>query len=366
MPLLPAPSVGRKRNFIVEDKDKNWLEEYLPIPYGGLRVFLWTLVFLLEGIVFLEFVKLDDFPGAEHPVVWLTVSFAMMGFVLECLAAIWFILCVLVDEGTHFLWIRKYLRNNVFSPRLQFHCSKSGDIKVSIEMELGSITLRENDGVHRGNGDRALQFSVRFGGWFGRRRLIVETVGDHPHATIDFRNQLKRRHFSRSMRVCFSDETVLKFQLFDDMVDYLLTETTHPSVVLWMGRTAINEKKEIEQTLTAAQELASSLFERLSHMKAMIGKSVHHNPRLAEHRAASTLLQTLLDGFIRECHISLLQLRIEPKAMNKTTGEIEDSIAGAIELKTKLEEALAEAEVHNTKQKKELATPEGESTPQSP
>lgn len=268
-----------------EKKPFDWVEHFRPIPHGGLRVFLWTVVFFLEMAIGLECFKFENFPWNEAPVVIILIGLALVHFAVQMLMGSAFLVCLLVENREHFKWMQRYIANNVYSARLHFFCNNRGLIRLSANGT--SIILRaEKPNLQLGENEKSVQFSVRLGGWFFRCKMSPIVGCQRTMPFIDVSPLMKKGH-SR-VHVCFLlNSSVVDFPSLEEAVDYLIMDYGPLPATL--------RKLTYLQPLESAAHLATKLEFTLSEMLQLIQNCLKQNPRLAEHRAANELLVTLLE-----------------------------------------------------------------------
>lgn len=270
----------------MREKPYDWVENLRPIRYGGLRVFLWTVVFFLEMFIALECLKVENFPWDEQPAVIILVGLALLHGAFRCSQMVAFMICLLTENDENFKWMWKYIRHNVYSPTLTFSCNTTG----KIELRWGSYNAVLRAGASDKDNTRSIRFSLRLGGWFFRRQM-VSPVDGAVGAFIDMRNLLRKSWRYPPVKIHFLDDSVIVFPSFTEAVDYLLDGYRNPSGTI---EDLTDQVKKLG-VLESSHNLVISLMYLQHEMLLVIQNSLRENPRLAEHRTANPLMEELLE-----------------------------------------------------------------------
>lgn len=294
--------------------ETNWLEEYLPIPWGGLQVFLWSLVFLLEGSVLLEIISMyPEFPFEEHLVINMITVPALCHFVYRCCQIFWFLVTsATIDKPQNFPWMRKYLRNNASGAPLQFTARVNQEVYFYLDRSAlkGGRVLREGGTHLHTERTTPIEFNIRCGGWFFRRQSRPNVYWS---VKIDFGDAFKHRNARATYFLRYKNEEVVLFETLYEALDHLVIHGGTPPTV-----TSRAQRLEMQSKLTTIKQFMAEvtrLSDKHDHSSAWVDKEfqvvfqiyrqvIHHlkqNPRVAENLTANLLIRAILDQIIELC-----------------------------------------------------------------
>lgn len=336
MPLSPACEPVEREFFTMSTRvETNWLEEHLPIPWGGLQVFLWSLVFLLEGSLMMATLTMyPEFPFKEHVLVCIVLTVAFVHMAYRCVQIIWFVVSSRINEKPkNFAWMRKYLRNNLSGVPLDFRANVNQQICMTCDK---STRYLRQEGV-RLRTERVVDttFSIRCGGWFFRKEPQSRV---YYSVDMDFRAVFKIRNSVGDYFLRYENGEVLKFTDFYQALDHLVTHAgEYPSVVLH------RHTHDMQEQLTKIESLIAQVTElycKHDHSSRWVDMEfnvifqiyrqiIHHlkqNHRVAENLTANSLIRAILSQIIELCEeididSSCTYVQIPQTAMKRVSEE---------------------------------------------
>jgi hypothetical protein len=287
--------------------NENWLEEYLPLKWGGLRVFLCGLVYLLGLSLSFIYCSLDynDRLSEEEPgIIAVLITSALLWTGITIISVINFMMEA-TEPGhfTRFPWayLQKYWRNNVISPKIVFSSVNDGTIRVNTNKD-GYFLIRKSQETYKGNyGSREefIQFTIRCGGWFWRRNTKGWCNGRY----VDFSDAIKSR--SCHAIYCFryaSSPMRFEFGDFDELMDFWHSNVSNSPKnslkkygELTIKVTELEAELEKFRELIREKDMHISEFGRyMLEIYQVIAISIAESSRLAINRESSNLLRKLL------------------------------------------------------------------------